>query len=140
MQLQVSGPNVIRENFEGEVVIVHLETGHYYSLEGTAGDIWTWVEQGASRAEIAGEASRVWQLPVDAAEGIDGFLTGLVEENLARETEGSGGRDGQLSAPRTSVYRTPVLAKFSDMQELLLLDPIHETDEQGWPLTAHGRG
>jgi hypothetical protein len=25
------------------------------------------------------------------------------------------------------------LQKFTDMQELLLLDPIHEVDERGWP-------
>jgi hypothetical protein len=26
-----------------------------------------------------------------------------------------------------------MLQKFTDMQDLLLLDPIHEVDESGWP-------
>ena len=30
-------------------------------------------------------------------------------------------------------YEAPALAKFTDMQELLLLDPVHEVDEAGWP-------
>ncbi len=27
----------------------------------------------------------------------------------------------------------PVLERYTDMQELLLLDPIHDVDESGWP-------
>ncbi len=30
-------------------------------------------------------------------------------------------------------FEAPILHKFTDMQELLLLDPIHEVDETGWP-------
>ena len=30
-------------------------------------------------------------------------------------------------------FQVPVLEKFSDMEELLLLDPIHEVEESGWP-------
>lgn len=31
-------------------------------------------------------------------------------------------------------YRPPVLEVFADMQDLLLLDPIHDIDEVGWPV------
>jgi hypothetical protein len=27
----------------------------------------------------------------------------------------------------------PVLERYTDMQELLFLDPIHDVDESGWP-------
>ena len=30
-------------------------------------------------------------------------------------------------------FTNPVLEKFTDMAELLLLDPIHEVDDSGWP-------
>ena len=30
-------------------------------------------------------------------------------------------------------YEPPVLEKYEDMQEMLLLDPIHGLDEDGWP-------
>ena len=30
-------------------------------------------------------------------------------------------------------YRTPVLSIYTDMQDLLLLDPIHDVDQAGWP-------
>jgi hypothetical protein len=33
-------------------------------------------------------------------------------------------------------YQEPKLGKYTDMQELLLLDPVHEVDEAGWPNKA----
>jgi hypothetical protein len=30
----------------------------------------------------------------------------------------------------------PALNKYTDMQELLLLDPVHEVSEAGWPSKA----
>ena len=27
----------------------------------------------------------------------------------------------------------PTLEKYTDMQDLVLLDPVHEVDERGWP-------
>ena len=32
-----------------------------------------------------------------------------------------------------SAWQAPLLQKFTDMQALLLLDPIHEVDSAGWP-------
>jgi hypothetical protein len=35
--------------------------------------------------------------------------------------------------PEPSGFEPPVLEKFTDMQDLILLDPVHEVDERGWP-------
>jgi hypothetical protein len=32
-------------------------------------------------------------------------------------------------------YTKPVLNKYTDMQQLLLADPLHEVQEAGWPHT-----
>jgi len=34
----------------------------------------------------------------------------------------------------SGVFNAPVLEAFKDMQEILLLDPIHDTSQKGWPL------
>ena len=34
-------------------------------------------------------------------------------------------------------YSTPVVEIFSDMQEILLLDPVHDVDKSGWPITKN---
>ena len=33
-------------------------------------------------------------------------------------------------------FQPPVLQKFRDMQDLLLMDPIHDVDEAGWPVAG----
>ena len=41
----------------------------------------------------------------------------------------------ELGVEKTQ-FEFPIIEKFTDMQELLLLDPIHEVDEKGWPHQA----
>ena len=31
-------------------------------------------------------------------------------------------------------YTAPAVQKYDDLEDLLLLDPIHEVDEAGWPV------
>jgi hypothetical protein len=40
----------------------------------------------------------------------------------------------QITAKESkAIFNAPVLNKYTDMQDLLLLDPIHEVDATGWP-------
>jgi hypothetical protein len=34
-------------------------------------------------------------------------------------------------------YISPVIETFSDMQEILLLDPVHDVDKAGWPISKN---
>jgi hypothetical protein len=33
-------------------------------------------------------------------------------------------------------FQPPTLESYNDMQDLLLLDPIHDVDDMGWPQKA----
>jgi hypothetical protein len=35
--------------------------------------------------------------------------------------------------PDTAVLLPPALEKFTNMQDILLLDPIHDVSDMGWP-------
>ena len=37
-------------------------------------------------------------------------------------------------------YSPPVLNSYTDMEELLLLDPIHDVDQAGWPMPKASDG
>ena len=103
-------PDVLDEVFDGEAVLVNLRTGRYYSLDARATDVW--------RAIVAGDP-----LPAGSA----GFVRQLVTEQLAVT-------DGALpDAPGES--GGPVMEVFTDMEDILLLDPIHDVDYDaaGWP-------
>ncbi len=65
----------------------------------------------------------------------------LTEEHLIEPVQDAGadgaGLDSSGNAVSTDESKTPfqipVLDVYSDMQDLLLLDPIHDVDETGWP-------
>jgi hypothetical protein len=63
-------------------------------------------------------------------------VAGLVEQLLA---EGLVVEDADAPvgasppAPPADALEPPALEKFTDMQDLILLDPVHEVDERGWP-------
>jgi hypothetical protein len=134
---RVSSPKVIRESFEGEVILVHLDTGTYYSLRGTGATLWELLAASASFSEIAGQFVSAYGVSNAVIEvDLQRFIAELLAEDLLSEELET------VSAPSVApvtvgsgvAYQEPVLEKFSDMQELLLLDPVHEVGQDGWPL------
>jgi hypothetical protein len=118
-------PDVIDETFDGEAVIVHLSTGSYFALSPAASELWKLLSAGRSPASLAAS--------VDVEpEVIAAFVEQIQEELLVVPAESD---LGPLPAP-LSVDGAPTIEKFTDMQDLLMLDPIHdiELDGDGWPV------
>ncbi len=140
-QYAVSGPNVIRDSFDGEVVIVSMDTGAYYSLQGSAAAIWDLIEKKATFTDIVADLStRFTATAAEIEATLTAFLVELQNERLIVEQSASSGNSTTVDAflGERAAFVAPALAKFSDMQELLLLDPIHDVDETGWPARADG--
>ena len=137
---RVNAPAVVSEAFADEIVIIHLEIGAYYSLEQSGAAIWHWLQQGMSLAEISNQVSVDYQLGAEeVAHILPPFIDELTQEQLivpAGDQPYNGlppvlpGYEGRLS---NAPFTRPLLTKFTDMQDLLLLDPIHEVDSRGWP-------
>jgi hypothetical protein len=130
---RIASPNIIRETFDDEAVIVNLDSGAYYSLQGAAAVIWTLLERGCSESAIGGRLIQQYTgEPGEIQQQCRAFLQQLIDERLVIAAADAGAELPEASGP-VKPFEAPALAKFSDMQELLLLDPIHETDETGWP-------
>ena len=131
---EISAPQVIHETIDGEVVIINLESGNYYSLRGTGARAWAGIDQGAEPSAIAGDLESSFSGAGSAAAEVETFLAALEAEGLIRASEEPG---VPLALPETdggAAYSPPVLETFTDMQDLILLDPVHEVDEaHGWP-------
>ncbi len=129
-------PKVVRECFEDEVVIINLESGNYYSLNGTGAEIWRDLETGgAAEAVTAALAARYDAPETMIRPAVESFIRQLEEQGLVTGTESMDGVAPAAQPPveNKAVFEPPELAVFSDMQDLLLLDPIHDVDESGWP-------
>jgi hypothetical protein len=138
---RTTGPAVVSETVDDETIIVDLETGSYYDLNAAGGCIWSLVTRGHTPEDSASElVSRFGADADEARRAVDALVARLLEEGLLAElppeaaVTPNGAAPGELS--NGARYEPPVLHKHSDMQDLLLLDPIHEVDETGWPSRA----
>ncbi|MCF6171944.1 MAG: PqqD family protein [Bacteroidales bacterium] len=136
-KLKVNTPNVVHETIDGEAILLDLKTGNYFSLDGSAALIWEFIDKTGNWAEAVNlmtSANKAQKDNISAS--VKGFVEKLVEENLLVKTDGTGADAGELTGQLSEAaknFKPPVVNKYSDMQDLLLLDPIHDVDEKGWP-------
>ena len=143
MVVYTTNPNAMHETIDGETIVIHLATGTYYSLRGSGSAIWNAIDSGTTRDVIVAGLESAYEAPPGAiATATDAFLSELEAEQLiARGTSGgSGGEPILMSAQTRSAFEEPELAKYDDMQDIILLDPVHMVDDQGWPNPAPVEG
>jgi hypothetical protein len=128
-------PQVVHQTVEAEAILIQMETGSYYSLLGAASAAWGILVAGCSCAELAARLREICpECPPGLDQEVAAFLEELGNENLVVEGEGT----GTFSAPTSEAYSPLTFQKFTDMQDLLLADPIHEVSEAGWPMLPPG--
>jgi hypothetical protein len=140
-------PKVVCESFDDEVVIVNLDSGAYYSLSGSGVEIWNLIDRGSSLPTIFERLTNSYAATPELLTAEAQRLIGeLLEEQLIVALAGAPSDALDTAGANTArlPFVPPVLSKFSDMEDLLLLDPIHDVDETGWPAVkpelAHSAG
>ena len=136
VRYRIPGPKVIHEAFDDEVIVSNLDKGHYYSVEGSGAVIWRLLLEGATVPQIVEYFTGDDPHAVESvASRILEFVSQLLEEGLISRSDDAGGKSPAMDLPpnRPVAFAMPVLRKYTDMEELLRLDPIHEVDETGWP-------
>lgn len=138
MRYRVNSPQVINETIDGEAIMINLATGAYYSLDRVGGDVWTVLEQGAGADDVVTALQAKYEGTSDEmSTGVRALLDQLAAEELIVEADDAGGPVPSLDAAGDKApFSPPRLDKFTDMQDLILLDPVHEVDSRGWPHAA----
>lgn len=128
--LEVNAPDCVAEEFEGEIVALNMQTGTYFSIKDNALRVWHDLSNGHPVEALVAAAGAGAPMAV----AIGKYVTTVVDEGLMRPAGGPINPRAPLSLALDG--ELPVLESFSDMQSLLLLDPVHEVDDQqGWPKT-----
>jgi hypothetical protein len=124
----INAPEIVSEDFNGEIVVLNLSNGHYFSLRGIACVMWSLLLAGHSPQSILAsiEAKRP-----DLSRVSSEFFARLIELGLVRP--------GTVvtTAPVNELWSGdhPSIEVFDDLAELVAADPIHDVDEQvGWPV------
>lgn len=127
------------EHFPDETIVLNLPKGNYYSLKGTGQVIWSLLEKNATTLQITGQLSGHYAITEEEAQlAVEPFLEQLASEELIIETADAEAAELLPVASPTSplTFTPPILEVYTDMQELLMLDPIHDADpDKGWPHT-----
>jgi hypothetical protein len=129
---------IVHEVLDGEVVLVNLDSGYYYILQGTGSVIWQALAGGATVAETVSVLLR--RHTGDAAEvgqAVRAFLNDLVQEALLQPAGSAPSGDRSAPPPDEPLAATPftppLIFRYTDMANLVQMDPIREYDETGWP-------
>jgi hypothetical protein len=137
--IEVNRPAIIDETIDNEVVVVDLERGSYYSIRGAGVDIWQMLTTPTTPEGVVTRiATRYGRLEADVGDAVQEFITELDGHGLLRPTgdEAASGPTVDATAGEPAAFEPPLLEKFTDMEDLLLLDPVHEVDGRGWPHPA----
>jgi len=137
-------PDVVFENFGDEVILLNLKSGNYYSLNPLGMAYWELLSQGVAGSDVGAYAKAFYsngaEGPADATcidSDLDGLLNEFLGEQLLRQsTAVRAVADIALQTEFPKLYAQPQLSKFNDVAEMLLLDPVHDVSDVGWPHPA----
>lgn len=132
-RFEIKSPEVVYDEIDGEYVIVDLASGKYFRIQGESGKFFAWIISGQELQTNPDSLSS------GIAELIDSTVRTLVDNSIIRE----------LTAQKSTVISEEILSfelnefvieEFTDLQDIIGLDPIHEVDlNQGWPIADESR-
>jgi hypothetical protein len=119
-------------------MVIHFDTGAYYNLQVSALTVWERLVNGASLDDLVAAVTRAYRGdPEEIRRTVTAFLDELIREELvvpSRDAPSQSASDVSLVNPaEPPPFTPPQLNKYTDMQDFLLADPVHDTDEAGFP-------
>jgi hypothetical protein len=126
----LNAPGVIFDEIDGEVLVIDLKVGHYFRLREGASRLWTLIIDGNTFLEIIEISNKAPPNQQD----IDQFILELLSLNLIVQSNDVNHTQTNLRSIDLSNLK---IEKFTDLEDILGLDPIHEVDaSKGWPFSG----
>ena len=129
---------VSSEIFDSEAVVVNFMTGKYFGMSGSGPEIWKLFESPVSVNDVISILKENYSGITGAQiQEVENFFHALLKEQLIITAD----REAYKLTPAKpdtgsdeKIFKSPELEIYNDLQELIILDPIHDTDpERGWP-------
>lgn len=129
---KIAGPDIVFEQFDGDLVVLNLGTGQYFGFNASAAAVWTVLMAGVQPAQMV-ECG----LTLSA---LDNFVERLVALTLVvPDPHGAGTLTDEFRALLATNSSPPTVDTYDDLADLIVADPIHDVDQQvGWPQLAPG--
>ena len=136
---QLKTKSIIHELLDDEIILANLDTGTYYSIRESGVPIWQMLMMNQGKQGIMNALLQHYPHIAEAKihTETEAHLQQLLNADIltANTQENTVPPDEKLLAWAPE-YHSPLFEQYDDMKNLLMLDPIHEVDEQGWPAKA----
>ena len=122
---KLNSEDIAAETIAGEAVVLNLSSGVYYGLDGAGGLAWALLERGHSTEEVAARIATRYETDEAAVlADVEALLSELLEEGLLlADDDATPGEVADDELPPPGGYAKPELRAFTDMGDLLALDP-----------------
>jgi len=140
MRYIINAPLVIADNLDNEVIILSMETGKYFSAPTTGAVVWQLLSGGYSVEEAGQKMAEHFGVELEQViQDLDELKAQFLHYHLIKETA------VEITLPSVKFpdkldYVKPGMTAYSDMEKLLLVDPIHEVENMGWPNIKNDAG
>lgn len=131
-------PRFVDETVDDEALIMDMVRGTYYSCTGASTTAWNALATGNDIATVVAHIATGYEITTErAAADLDAFVAALLAEGMLVEAPEANGADAALPAPVVGVPYAPLaFERFTDLADLILLDPVHDVGDAGWPHVA----
>jgi len=140
-RFRLNDKQAVFEKFDDEILAINLETGTYYSLPGVSAQIWSWLIDGADVQTVKEALITSYDGNAhDIDSAVTHFVDKMRQESLLVPVQTEAAAASIPMAPDTAKkpFTHPVVEMYTDLQDLLLLDPVHDVDDRGWPVFRPG--
>lgn len=131
---------IVAETFDDETVLIDVDRGIYFSMQGSAAAVWHAFDVPRTPAAACRELAT--GLAESERERVAALIRELAEQRLIIAAEGLLANTAKPLVPFTAAsFAVPVLGVFTDLADLIGIDPVHEVDESaGWPVRPANTG
>ncbi|MEO9210668.1 MAG: hypothetical protein ABI208_06195 [Ginsengibacter sp.] len=126
-------PRLAADIFDGEYIIANLDTGLYYSVQGLVVSLVSALPFEDTDFTIQSLASAFPNNADEIEQELRAVVNELLEEEIIKlDNTAEKSTNSEVIPP--AEYIPSCFNRYADMQDLLLLDPIHDVDEEGWTI------
>lgn len=126
---RIASRDIVSETFDGDVVVLDLSCGKYFSFTDSGSMLWQAFSAGVRPETLVSEAAGL------AAPVLQAFLRKLLDNGLLAVGPATDATADGWAARLAQAAEAPDVVVFDDLADLFLADPIHDVEEErGWPM------
>ena len=134
--VRINESDISSERLNGETIIISFSNGSYYNAAGTAADLLFLISKQIHPEMWSEILAKAFSGYGEDSDHITFFIEKGLSEGILKITDEESLIRKVIDLPNDTVrdnWIEPKLDKYEDFQDLLMVDPIHDTTEEGWP-------